>query len=123
MYKRQRSVLNLFQVYLCIFRLSSTNVLRSTTAATNARYEYVIIMYLCLDVSSSLVLIMFSVVEINPQMLRPIMLQNSHFPMAPPANTPTGEYVQNMPAMPTGQYDPPQNFADPNTGMVYTPQQ
>jgi hypothetical protein len=65
----------------------------------------------------------FSVVEINPAMLRPIMLQNGHFTMAPPTNTPTGEYVPNMPTMPTGQYDPSQNFADPNTGMVFTPPQ
>ena len=61
--------------------------------------------------------------EINPAMLRPIMLQNSHFGMAPPTNTPTGEFVPNMPAMPTGQYDPSQNFPDPNTGMVFPPHQ
>ena len=72
---------------------------------------------------SSLAVITFSVAEINPAMLRPIMLQNSHFAMAPPTNTPTGEFVPNMSAMPTGQYDPSQNFPDPNTGMVYPPQQ
>ena len=56
-------------------------------------------------------------------MLRPIMLQNGHFAMGPPTNTPTGEYVPNMHTMPPGPYDPSQNFTDPNTGMVFTPQQ
>lgn len=61
--------------------------------------------------------------EINPAMLRQVIIQNSPYAMAPPAGGPPGEYVPNMAAMPPGQYDPSQNYPDPNAGLVYNPQQ
>lgn len=62
--------------------------------------------------------------EINPAMLRQVMIPNGQYTVGPPAGAPPGEYIPNMAAMPPGQFDPSsQNYPDPNAGIVFSPQQ